>query len=125
MLSTCCWIFSQGCCQISLKSAGTIILNYCNNFWLIFYAFLRERGVLAEGAKFMMMSLDYDIPKLLHSELNEIRSFHFYRLINPKHQDLMALGKRLNICPDSNAECRLVPIVKSILAIFLTFSCQA
>ena len=37
----------------------------------------------------MMMSMDYDIPKLLRSELIEIKSFHFYRLINPKHQDLM------------------------------------
>jgi hypothetical protein len=58
----------------------------------------------------MMMSMDYDIPKLLQSELNEIRSLHFYQLINPKHQDLMALGKRLNICPDPAEECRLVPM---------------
>jgi hypothetical protein len=56
----------------------------------------------------MMMSMDFNIPKLIQSEVNEIRSFHFYRLINPKHQDLMLLGKRLNICPDPAEGCRLV-----------------
>ena len=56
----------------------------------------------------MMMSMDYNIPKVIQSELKEIRSFHFYRLINPKHPDLMLLGKRLNICTDPEEECRLV-----------------
>ena len=51
----------------------------------------------------MMMSMDYNIPQVLQSEMEEIRSFNFYRLIDPKHQDL---GKRLNICTDLEQECR-------------------
>ena len=91
-------------------------MKILQQLWLNICALLRERGVLAEGAKFMMMSMDYDIPKLLQSEVNEIRSFHFYRLINPKHQDLMSLSERLNICPDPAEECRLVsPQYKCII----------
>ena len=54
----------------------------------------------------MMMSMDYNIPQVLQSEMEEIRSFHFYRLIDPKHPDLIKLGKWLNICKDPEQECR-------------------
>ena len=108
MLSICCWILSQVCCRVSLKSAGIEIVNwkqrFCHNTRMLL---LRERGVLAEDAQFMMISLDYNIPQVLQ-EMEEIRSFHFYRLIDPKHPDLIKLSKRLNICNDPKIECRWV-----------------
>ena len=54
--------------------------------------------MLAEGAKFMMMSLDYNIPEILQDISQEIRSFHFYQLINPAQPDLVMLAKQLNNC---------------------------
>ena len=57
----------------------------------------------------MMMSMDYNIPQLLTAELKEIRSFHFYRLINPNQPDLISLGKGIHVCSDPQEECRLVP----------------
>ena len=44
MLSTCCWIFTQGCCQVSLKSAGTIITNIVTILVEHFWSPQRKRG---------------------------------------------------------------------------------
>ena len=61
----------------------------------------------------MMMSTDYNIPQVLQLEMEEMKNFNFYRLINPRHPDLLELGKRLHLCPDPKQECRLVPLLFS------------
>ena len=65
----------------------------------------RTRGVLAEGAQFMMMSPQYDFHKLAHPELKEIRSFNFFRLINPRNPDLLYLENKLEAC-DHRLPCK-------------------
>ena len=67
---------------------------------------VRERGVLAEGAKFMMMNMDYNIAELIQDKTKEIRSFHFYQPINPAHPDLVMLAKQLNSC--EGGHCRYI-----------------
>ena len=106
MHSICSLTLSQLSCQVSSKSAG---IRMRKQFGQLFhFLIVRERGVLAEGAKFMMMSMDYNIPELFKSQVKEIRNFHFYRLINPNHPDLMTLGKRIHICSNTQDTCRYV-----------------
>ena len=107
MHSICSLTLSQPFCQVSSESAGIRIRKQFGQL-LSYFLIVRERGVLAEGAKFMMMSMDYNIPELLKLKEKEIQNFHFYRLINPNHPDLMTLGKRIHICSHTHDTCRYV-----------------
>ena len=96
MLSICCLIFSQGCSMICSESVSKENVRLLDQNISPFVC--RTRGVLAEGAQFMMMSPQYDYQRLVHPELKEIRSFNFFRLINPQTPDLVNLEKKLGIC---------------------------
>ena len=118
MPSICCWISSQLCSTISSGNVGKgSQYIYCSYF--IFYLFIysifgsfacRIRGVLAEGAQFMMMSPQYDFQQV-HPELNEIRSFNFFRMIKPNNPDLVDLQRKLGVCGTKRGQsCRLVSV---------------
>jgi len=71
-----------------------------------FFSECRERGLLAEGAQFMMMSIDYNIQEVLKYQLSgEMRSFSFFRLIDPENQAMQELANRLGLC--RGRACRL------------------
>ena len=55
-----------------------------------------------------MMSTDYNISQVLQGEMEDIKNFHYFRLINPKHPDFIRLGMRMNICLNPEEECRQV-----------------
>ena len=93
MLSICCLIFSQGCSMICSESVSKENVRLLDQKISTFVC--RTRGVLAEGAQFMMLSPQYDFQQLLHPELREIRSFNFFRLINPQTPDLVNLEKKV------------------------------
>ena len=95
MRSICCLIFSQGCSVICSESVGKGNVRLSDQKMCTFDC--RTRGILAEGAQFMMMSPQYDFHKLAHPELNEI-SFNFFRLINPENPDLVYLENKLEAC---------------------------
>ena len=49
--------------------------------------------MLAEGAKFLLISLDVDFNKLFTLDSKEdIRNFHYFHLINPSHPDFTKLS---------------------------------
>ena len=119
MHSICSLTLSQPFCQVSSESAGIRIRKQFGQL-LSYFLIVRERGVLAEGAKFMMMSMDYNIPELLKLKEKEIRNFHFYRLINPNHPDLMTLGKRIHICSHTHDTCRYVQLGPNHVCLILS-----
>ena len=56
----------------------------------------------------MMMSPQYDFHKL-NPELNEIKSFNFFRMIKPNNPDLLNLQRRLGVCGTKRGlSCRWV-----------------
>ena len=58
----------------------------------------------------MMMSPQYDFQQV-HPELNEIRSFNFFRMIKPNNPDLVDLQRKLGECGTKRGQsCRLVSV---------------
>ena len=69
----------------------------------------RKRGVLAEGAKFVMISSEYDWHTLIQSSPTEIRSFYFFRMINPESKEMLELRRGIEMCKNTRFEqCRFI-----------------
>ena len=67
----------------------------------------------------MMMSPQYDFHKL-NPELNEIKSFNFFRMIKPNNPDLLNLQRRLGVCGTKRGlSCRWVYEILYVLQLFL------
>ena len=67
----------------------------------------RERGLLAEGAKFLVASLEVDLARLEAADTDrDLRSFYFFPLLRPGHPDTAELATRRG-CGDQ-CRCRLV-----------------
>ena len=61
--------------------------------------FCRERGLLAEGAKFLLMSLDVNFNELVrHDTRNDLKNFHYFDLIHPSHPDHAKLSRHAPDC---------------------------
>ena len=61
--------------------------------------FCRERGLLAEGAKFLLMSLDVNFNELVRLDTrNDLKNFHYFDLINPSHPDHAKLSRHAPDC---------------------------
>ena len=66
----------------------------------------RERGLLAEGAKFLVASLEVDLARLEAADTDrDLRSFYFFPLLRPGHPDTAELATRRG-CGDQ-CRCRL------------------
>ena len=66
----------------------------------------RERGLLAEGAKFLVSSLEVDLALLEAADTGrDLRSFYFFPLLRPGHPDTAELATRRG-CGDQ-CRCRL------------------
>ena len=66
----------------------------------------RERGLLAEGAKFLVSSLEVDLALLEAADTGrDLRSFYFFPLLRPGNPDTAQLATRRG-CGDQ-CRCRL------------------
>ena len=64
--------------------------------------------MLAEGAKFMMISPQYEVDQL-QPDMPDIRSFNYLRVIRPTNPDLLDLQRRLGVCGEAaHQHCKLV-----------------
>ena len=57
-----------------------------------FKFFIRERGLVAEGAKFLLMTLDVKLDEIFWSGQENVCSFDYFRLVNPRHPDFAKLS---------------------------------
>ena len=73
--------------------------------------FYRERGLLAEGAKFLLMSLDVNFSELLRLDTrNDLKNFHYFDLTNPSHPDHARLSRHAPDCKRGD-KCRWVTLI--------------
>ena len=73
--------------------------------------FCRERGLLAEGAKFLLMSLDVNFSELVRLDTrNDLKNFHYFDLTNPSHPDHARLSRHAPDCRRRD-KCRWVLIL--------------
>ena len=64
--------------------------------------------MLAEGAKFMMISPQYEVDQL-QPDMPDIRSFNYLRVIRPTNPHLLELQRRLGVCGEAaHKHCKLV-----------------
>ena len=63
---------------------------------------------MAEGAQFLMMSVNLQSLEFTNRKMVKIKSFRFFQLVDPHNPTVQELGRRLGVCSDKHTQaCRL------------------
>ena len=86
MMSQCHNDTLSQCHNDTMSQCHNVTMTHCHNISIVYS---RERGLLAEGAQFMMMSVDYNIQQVLTSQLTgEVRTKLNYSIVY-RHKSLL------------------------------------
>ena len=74
------------CSDVRSRCHNVVTMSQC---YYVFNIYSRERGLLAEGAQFMMMAVDYNIQQVLTSQLTgEVRTKLNYSIVY-RHKSIL------------------------------------